>query len=166
MRYYRFKYGLKNVDKTFFMAGPGTISEDLIADKYAYLGAGCTVPPKVKIGKYTMLAPYVSIHGGDHIYDNPERPIIFSGRPETPATTIGADVWIGAGSVIIAGITIGDGAIVAAGAVVTKDVEPYAIVGGNPARFIKMRFNEKERKVHQQMLNLKTVTINYTHKKK
>lgn len=56
---------------------------------------------------------------------------------------IGNDVWIGAGSIILSGITIGDGAVIAAGSIVTKDVEPYTIVGGNPAKFIKKRFDDK-----------------------
>lgn len=57
---------------------------------------------------------------------------------------IGNDVWIGYGATIIAGVKIGDGAIVAAGAVVTKDVEPYAVVGGVPAKTIKHRFPEED----------------------
>lgn len=57
---------------------------------------------------------------------------------------IGNDVWIGHGVTILAGVRIGDGAIIAAGAVVTKDVEPYAVVGGVPAKTIKYRFSEEE----------------------
>ena len=60
------------------------------------------------------------------------------------AVEIGNDVWIGYGATILAGVKLGDGAIVAAGAVVTKDVEPYAIVGGVPAKTIKYRFSEEE----------------------
>ncbi len=56
-------------------------------------------------------------------------------------TTIGNDVWIGHGAFILPGVTIGDGAVVAGHAVVTKDVPPYAIVGGNPARILRMRFD-------------------------
>ena len=55
---------------------------------------------------------------------------------------IGNDVWIGANAIILQGVTIGDGAIIAAGAVVTKDVPPYAIVGGVPAKVIKYRFSD------------------------
>lgn len=56
---------------------------------------------------------------------------------------IGNDVWIGAGSIILSGINIGDGAVIAAGSVVTKDVAPYTIVGGTPAKIIKNRFDEE-----------------------
>jgi serine acetyltransferase len=54
------------------------------------------------------------------------------------------DVWIGAKSTIMSGVKIGDGAIVAAGALVTKDVEPYSIVGGNPAKLLKYRFDKSQ----------------------
>ena len=56
---------------------------------------------------------------------------------------VGNDVWIGRNSVILPGVTIGDGAIVAAHSVVARDVEPYTVVDGNPARFLKKRFREE-----------------------
>lgn len=61
------------------------------------------------------------------------------------SVTIGNDVWLGSGSLILSGITVGDGAVVAARAVVTRDVPPYAIVAGNPARIINWRFDEATR---------------------
>ncbi|MBT3280770.1 MAG: CatB-related O-acetyltransferase [Campylobacteraceae bacterium] len=67
-------------------------------------------------------------------------------------TTIGNDVWIGSEAMIMPGIKIGDGAIIAARAVVTKDIPPYTVVGGNPALFIRSRFNEKE---IEQLLTMK-----------
>ena len=62
---------------------------------------------------------------------------------DCPKTIIGSDVWIGAHAQIKSGLTIGNGAVVAAGAVVTRDVPPYAIVGGVPAKVIRYRFDEK-----------------------
>jgi virginiamycin A acetyltransferase len=59
-------------------------------------------------------------------------------------TVIGNDVWIGHNATITAGVTIGDGAIIATNATVVNDVEPYSIVGGNPARLIKYRFPEEK----------------------
>lgn len=58
-------------------------------------------------------------------------------------TVVGSDVWIGRESVIMPGVTIGDGAIIAAYSVVTKDIPPYSVFGGNPARFLKKRFDDE-----------------------
>lgn len=65
-------------------------------------------------------------------------------KPTYAPVKIGDDVWIGTNVVILPGVTIGQGAIVGAGAVVTKDVPPYTIVVGNPAKSIRKRFNQKE----------------------
>ena len=62
------------------------------------------------------------------------------------------DVWIGANAIILSGVTIGEGAIIGAGSVVTKNVEPYTIFAGNPAKKIKMRFTEDELLNHRQLL--------------
>ena len=93
-----------------------------------------------------MLAHDVMILGGDHNYKVAGIPTVFAGRDVTRPTNIGDDVWVGAGSIIMAGVTIGDGAIIAAGSVVTKDVPPYAIVGGVPAKILRYRFDEGVRK--------------------
>jgi len=153
MFYIRRKYGLKNVHRSFYMGGKSAVSKDLHAEEYSYIGNGCIVYPKVKIGAYTMLANNVSILGGDHLYDKPGIPIIFSGRDELKVTTIGKDVWIGAFSIIMTGVKIGDGTIVAAGSIVTKDLEDYSIYAGVPAKKIKSRFNsEDEILAHKEML--------------
>jgi acetyltransferase-like isoleucine patch superfamily enzyme len=73
--------------------------------------------------------------------------------PALKETVIESDVWVGAGVIIIAGVTIGRGAIIGAGAVVTKDVSPFEIWGGVPARKLRDRFvNPEDKQTHEQML--------------
>lgn len=165
MLWLRKKYNLKNVSKSFFIGGKGSISNDLIASDYSYIGPNCQIGPKVKIGKYTMLANNVSIVGGDHLFSDPTIPIIFSGRPKLKETILGEDVWIGAFTIVMAGVKIGNGAIVGAGSVVTKNIPSYSIYAGVPAKFIKMRFDENEIKIHKQMLQKETVNIDFCNDK-
>lgn len=156
MFFLRKKYKLKNVHKTFYVGGKASISSDFKAGAYSYIGPNCIVYPKVSIGDYTMLANNVSIIGGDHNFTKVGVPIIFSGRGDLDKTVIGKDVWIGSYSRIMTGVTIGDGAIIALGSVVTKDVEPFAIYGGVPAKKIKGRFNNDiDIKSHKLMLSKK-----------
>jgi acetyltransferase-like isoleucine patch superfamily enzyme len=157
----RKKYRLKYVSKTFYMVGRSRISNDLHAEAYSYIGDNCFIGPKVRIGRYTMLASNVTIRGGDHIFTDPNKPIIFSGRPNLQKTIIGEDVWVGMSSIIMAGVTIGDGAIIGAGSIVNKDIPPYAIFAGVPAKIVKMRFNEDEIAIHKKMLKNGTIAINF-----
>ncbi len=151
--YFRKKYRLKNIHNSVYFGGASNISSDLIAEHNAYIGPGCLIYPKVKIGAYTMLANNVRIIGGDHKYEIPGVPIIYSNRAELKHTNIGKDCWIGAYSIIMCGVNIGNGSIIAAGSVVTKDVEPYSIYGGVPAKKIKSRFSdEKDIEIHNKML--------------
>ena len=104
---------------------------------------------RVRIGKFCSIADGVRFVFGGHRLDTistfPFRAICFGDAPHADATShgeiiVGHDVWIGVNAVILSGVTIGNGAVVAAGAVVTKDVPAYAVVGGVPAKLIKMRF--------------------------
>lgn len=153
-RFNQKRYHLNNVSKKCMIAAGSSISRDIEAGAYSFIGPGASIYPKVHIGKLTMLAGGVTIVGGDHNYRKPGVPIVFSGRDKLEPTYIGDDVWIGTHSIIMTGVKIGDGAIVAAGSVVTKNVEPYSIVGGVPAKFIKMRFSDDDIQKHQQMLKL------------
>ena len=96
----------------------------------------------VKIGDNTRIAHNCSIISGRHKYEIPEKTIIDSGYT-TAAISIGCDVWLSTGVVVTQGLCIGDGVVVGANSVVTKDVAPYSLVGGVPAKFIKSRFDTK-----------------------
>lgn len=88
---------------------------------------------KIIIGDHCALAPRVRVLSATHNYHRLDL------ADQAASVTIGHHVWIGAGATILPGVTIGNGAVVAAGSVVTRDVAPFSIVAGNPARFLKLR---------------------------
>jgi len=92
----------------------------------------------VKIGNRTLIGFRTQIISGNHVIPENHGKIFYSGYDRKPII-IGDDVWIGANCLILAGVTIGEGAVVAGGSVVNKSVEPYTIVGGVPAKFIRSR---------------------------
>ncbi len=96
----------------------------------------------VEIGDNTIFGPNVSIHAENHNFEDLNTPIRLQGATRK-GITIGKDCWIGSRAVILDGVKIGNHVIVAAGAVVNKDVPDYAIVGGIPAKVIKMRKEEE-----------------------
>lgn len=89
---------------------------------------------RVTIGEHVFIGPNVSIYTACHPLDAGERN---TGAEWAEPVTIGDSVWIGGGVTIVPGVTVGEGAVIAAGAVVTRDVEPYTLVGGNPAKVIR-----------------------------
>lgn len=93
----------------------------------------------VNIGNHVMIAPNVSVYSKTHKYDDLNTPMVLSGETPTKTVVIEDDVWIGINAVILPGIRIGKGAIVGANSVVSKNVEPYSIVGGVPAKLIRKR---------------------------
>ena len=106
---------------------------NLMLEDGVYINAGCAVldTAPVRIGARTMLGPAVQIYCADHHRGRAER---LEGLERALPVTIGREVWIGGGAIVLPGLTIGEGAIIGAGAVVTGDVEPDAIVAGVPAR--------------------------------
>ena len=152
--YWKRRYRLPNVSDSFLVSWGCFVSNDFRAGDHGYMGHGCVICPRVTVGRYVMFGADVSVVGADHRFDLPGTPMIFSGRPELPATTIEDDVWLGGRSILMAGVTVGRGSIVAAGSVVTKDVPPYSIVAGVPARVLRTRFeDEADRKRHEEMLD-------------
>jgi acetyltransferase-like isoleucine patch superfamily enzyme len=123
--------------------------------RYTYVNNNCYII-NTSVGSFCSIANHVMIGGGQHpIHFVSSSPIFYSKNnvfkkyfhktqfQEYLETIIGNDVWIGTNAFIKGGITIGHGAIIGAHAVVTKDVEPYSIVVGNPGRVIKKRFSEE-----------------------
>jgi maltose O-acetyltransferase len=99
----------------------------------------CRVGGPLTLGDDVMMAPDVVILTQNHRFDDPTVPMLDQGYGPAREVVIEDDVWIGTNAIILPGVRLGKGSIVAAGAVVTKDVPPYAIVGGNPARLLKSR---------------------------
>lgn len=107
------------------------------------VGLACRISGPLSIGSDVMMAPGVMIFTQNHETKDLSIPMRLQTAPKKKVT-IGDDVWLGANALIMPGVSIGNGAIIAAGAVVTKNVEPYAVVGGNPARVIKYRKEENK----------------------
>lgn len=104
-----------------------------------------------------MFGPNVTIRGGNHRTDLVGRYMItvkdVEKLPENDKDVIiEDDVWVGCNVTILKGVIISKGTIVAAGSVVTKSFPPYSIIGGNPAKLIKMRFSEEEIKEHNNII--------------
>ena len=119
----------------------------LIIGNYCSIGSGAVFMMAGNQGHRTDWISTFPFHFQANIFKNSKNPYKKSGD-----TIVGHDVWIGSEAMIMAGVTIGSGAVVASRAVVTKDVEPYAIVGGNPAKVIKYRFSHDKIK---KLLSLK-----------
>lgn len=111
----------------------------LVIGDNSSLGIDAEVHGPVTIGRDVMMAPECVILTQNHRHDRTDIPMIQQGNEEPRPVTIGDDVWIGRRVIVLPGVTIGGGSIISAGAVVTKDVEPYTIVGGVPAKIIKRR---------------------------
>ena len=137
-------------------------------EKYSFCGYNCLIN-NAKIGSYSSIANGVIIGGNSHpINWVSMSPVFYSDKDSlktkfslftkdlAKTTTIGCDVWIGQNAIIKQGVIIGHGAVIGMGSVVTKDVLPYQIVAGNPAKEIKYRFSDE---IIEELLRLKWWTF-------
>lgn len=131
----------------------GTTFYNSNIDRHSFCGYDCDVY-YADIGGFTSIANGVILGGGHHPMEwVGMSPVFYEGRDSVKAKfathkrdpvkriSIGHDVWIGRSVVVLSGINIGNGAVIGAGSIVTKSVPPYAIVGGNPAKILRYRFD-------------------------
>lgn len=96
----------------------------------------------ITVGNNVNVSSYVQMQTAKHLVDDPGFPAVFE------PITIGDRVWVGQGATILGGVVVGEGAVVAANATVTKDVPPYAIVGGTPATVLRYRAADQQYTIH------------------
>ncbi len=146
--------GLRTVGEGFQWGLPLNVPRGALdIGRYVYVGAHCSASGPIVIGDLCMISTHVRFVGNDHrtdIVGGPTRLEFTS--DERPTTVLEADCWIGQGAIIREGVKIGRGAVVAAGAIVTRSVEPYAVVAGAPARPLRFRFSPEDIEAHDRVL--------------
>lgn len=137
--------GMTRIHRTVHLNSP---NRHIILGDRVQLGPHCHVSCDIEFRNSVLCAGHVSFIGkNEHAYNETNCSMWDSSHfTQKEITVVGNDVWICHGSIILGGVKIGDGAIIAAGSVVTKDVPPMTIVGGNPAKIIKERFSSPEEK--------------------
>ena len=136
--------GANSIDEGSKVSGKISLGYATTIGRYAELVGGT-----ISIGSYCSLAPHVAVYALNHPLNHLTTYIgqgLWKGelkKHQAPQSVkIGSDVWLGHGAIVLAGVEIGDGAVIGAGAVVSKNIPPFTVAVGNPARVIKRRFNE------------------------
>ena len=124
------------IDRNVLIRGAATVK----IGRFTTIGRGTTIEcnEAITIGNYVMIAENVSIRDSDHNFDDITRPMRMQNISTAPVT-VGNDVWLGYGVVVTKGVTIGDGCVIGANSVVTRDIPPYSVAVGAPARIIRKR---------------------------
>ncbi len=120
-----------------WITAPGAARVRIGEGTFLNMGVMVAAENLVEIGDHCMLANGCFVTDSSHRYDDPERPITWQGFQSKGPTRIGENCWLGANVVVTSGVSIGERCVVGANSVVTKDVEPFSIVAGAPARTIR-----------------------------
>jgi maltose O-acetyltransferase len=147
---WRFGYALRRllVKRIFASCGDGVIVKQrayfgdgrtLRVGHRAQIGAHSRIDHDVTIGDDVLMGPDVVMISGGHAFEMPDVPINRQGSVERRPIVIGNDVWIGTRVIIMPGVEIGDGAVIGAGSIVTRNIPPYGVAVGAPAKVIRMR---------------------------
>lgn len=133
------KHILSSVGSGVNIEKNATFSRKVTIGNESGIGIDSYIQGEVHIGDYVMMGPECNIWTINHCCDRTDVPICKQGTCEEKPVFIGNDVWIGSRVTILPGVKIGDGVVIGAGSVVSKDVDSYLIVAGNPARVVKNR---------------------------
>ena len=149
-----FRYRLRACGRGTYLAGRAFIMPNVAwIGAHTFLGDGCHLAVlDIVIGNYVMFASHVAVVGGDHRFDVVGTPMVRTGLDDWKPVRVEDDVWVGHGAIIMHGVTLGEGCIVAAGSVVTRDVPPYQVVAGVPARRLRDRFDADRMAAHRAAL--------------
>lgn len=139
IRYFLASRFVKKCGKNVNFEHGAKFDSDITIGDYSGIGVDCRIGGNVTIGDHVMMGPECVFLPHNHKFDRLDIPMCEQGFSESKPIHIGNDVWIGTRVIIMPGVTVGNHSIIGAGAVVTKDVPEYAIVGGVPARVLKMR---------------------------
>ncbi len=142
IRGFLFKKYTKNKSKNINIQIGASFSKDTILGNNSGIGERALITRNVVIGNDVMMGPDVKIYTVNHEFSNTKIPMNKQGFRNSRRVVIEDDVWIGANVIILPGVTIGKGSVLGAGCVISKDVEPYSIMVGNPARKVKSRKND------------------------
>jgi acetyltransferase-like isoleucine patch superfamily enzyme len=127
-----------------WITAPGAARVRIGRGTFLNMGVMVAAERFVEIGEHCMLANGCFVTDSSHRYDDPEKPITWQGFESKGPTRIGDNCWLGANVVVTSGVSIGERCVVGANSVVTKDVEPYSIVAGAPARVLrKVEYDER-----------------------
>jgi acetyltransferase-like isoleucine patch superfamily enzyme len=119
-----------------WITAPGAAIVRIGAGSFLNLGVMLASEQLVEIGAHCMLANGCFVSDATHRYDDPDQPITWQGFQSKGPTRVGDNCWLGAGAVVTSGVTIGERCVIGANSVVTRDIEPFSIAAGAPARVI------------------------------
>lgn len=147
LRYRRFlaKRMIKECGKKVNIEKRAKFNKNIHLGDYSGIGMNCSVGPNTYIGNHVMMGPEVIIYTRNHETSRVDITMDQQGFKSIQPVHIGDDVWIGRRVMIMPGVTIGEGCVIGAGCVVAKDVPPYSVVVGNPAKIVKNRKEEAEK---------------------
>lgn len=141
-RKFRLLFGkliMKDVGKQVNLEKGAMFNGEVSIGDYSGIGVDCEMNGPVLIGKYVNMGPEVVVYTQNHSSSRTDIPMQKQGYDDIRPVVIGNDVWIGRRVIILPGVQIGDGCIIGAGAVVVKDIPPYSVAVGNPAKIAKLR---------------------------